>query len=152
MSTILHIDRSGHPSRRRRRSRGVTLMELLVVLGILALIAVIAVPMYLNHLSKSRTRTAGIQIERLGAILDSYLLDVGRYPTQEEGMEALLTAPSGVDRWAGPYLKNREALTDPWGAPYIYVFPGKHGKYDLYTLGADGREGGDDENRDITSW
>lgn len=152
MSTTLLTDRNERHERRRRRSRGVTLMELLVVLGILALIATFAVPMYLNHLSNSKIRAAGIQVERLGTILDTYLLDVGRYPTQEEGMEALLTAPPGLDRWAGPYLKNREALTDPWGAEYLYVSPGRHGKYDLYSLGADGREGGEDENKDITSW
>lgn len=124
----------------------------MVVILVLALIATIAVPMYMNHLSKSRVRTAGIQIERLGAILDAYLLDVGRYPTQDEGLQSLVSAPPGVDRWAGPYLKNREALTDPWGAPYVYRFPGGHGKYDLYSLGADGAEGGEDEDKDITSW
>lgn len=148
----LRTERRDRRERRRRRSRGFTLMELLVVLAILALIMAFAVPAYLNYLSNSQIKAAGIQIDRLGAILDSYLLDVGRYPTQEEGMEALLSAPPGLDRWAGPYLKNREALTDPWGAPYIYVFPGRHGKYDLYSLGADGREGGEGENRDITSW
>ena len=138
--------------KRRRRSRGYTLMELLVVMAILAAISVIAVPALLNQLSKSKIRTAGIQIDRLGAILDSYLLDVGRYPTQEEGLESLVSAPPGVDRWAGPYLKNNSALTDPWGAPYVYRSPGQHGKYDLYSLGADGAEGGDDEDADIKSW
>ncbi len=127
-------------------------MELLVVLAILALIATVAVPMYLNHLTKSQIRTADIQIDRLGAILDAYLLDVGRYPTQEEGLEALVSAPPGVDRWSGPYLKNKEALTDPWGNAYVYRSPGRHGKYDLYSLGADGAEGGEDEDKDITSW
>lgn len=138
--------------RRRRRSRGYTLVELLVVLGILAAIGLIAVPAYLNYLSKSQIRTAEIQIDRLGAILDAYLLDVGRYPTQEEGLESLVSAPSGVNRWAGPYLNNPKALTDPWGTPYQYRSPGQHGKYDLYSLGPDGAEGGDGENADITSW
>jgi general secretion pathway protein G len=127
-------------------------MELMVVLLVLALIATVAVPMYLNQLSKAQVRTARIQIDRLGAILDSYLLDVGRYPTQQEGLESLVSAPPGVDRWAGPYLKNKEALTDPWGAPYIYRSPGQHGKYDLYTLGADGADGGEGEDADIKSW
>lgn len=145
----LHTERR---DRRRRRSRGYTLVELLVVLGILALLTSVAVPMYLNHLSKSKMRTADIQIDRLGAILDAYLLDVGRYPTQEEGLEALVSAPPGVDRWAGPYLMNKEALTDPWGAPYHYQSPGQHGRYDLYSLGADGTEGGDGEDADVTSW
>ena len=149
MSTILHTERC---ERRRRNSRGLTLMELMVVLLVLALIATIAVPMYLNYLTKSQIRTAGIQIDRLGAILDAYLLDVGRYPNQEEGLEALVSAPPGVDRWAGPYLRNKEALTDPWGAPYVYRSPGQHGKYDLYSLGADSAEGGEGDDKDITSW
>ena len=138
--------------RRRRRGRGYTLIELLVVLAILAAISVIAVPALMNQLSKSKVRTAEIQIDRLGAILDSYLLDVGRYPTQEEGLESLVSAPPGVDRWAGPYLQNSGALTDPWGAAYIYRSPGQHGKYDLYSLGADGAEGGEGADADIKSW
>lgn len=149
MSTNSHIE--GRLTR-KRRNRGYTLIELLVVMGILAVIGLVAVPAYLNHLSKSKIRAAEIQIDRLGTILDAYLLDVGRYPTQEEGLEALVSAPPGVDRWAGPYLQKEKSLTDPWGNPYVYQSPGRHGKYDLYSLGADGAEGGDDENKDITSW
>lgn len=146
---ILHSKRQ---LRRRRRSRGYTLVELLIVITILAGISAIAIPTYLNYLEKSRIKTAGIQIDRLGAILDTYLLDVGRYPTQTEGLDALVAAPPGVDRWAGPYLTKKESLIDPWGTPFQYRSPGEHGKYDLYSLGADGAEGGDDENADITSW
>ncbi len=149
MSTISPTEKT---MARRRRSRGFTMIELLVVIIILAAIAAIAVPAYMNHLAKSRVSTAKIQIDRLGSILDAYLLDVGRYPTPEEGLQALLEAPAGVDRWNGPYLKNREALNDPWGAPYLYRSPGQHGKYDLYSLGSDGAEGGQDEATDLTSW
>ena len=149
MSTISPTEKT---LARRRRSRGFTMIELLVVIIILAAIAGIAVPAYMNHLAKSRVSTAKIQIDRLGSILDAYLLDVGRYPTQEEGLEALLNAPSGVDRWNGPYLKNSEALHDPWGAAYVYRSPGQHGKYDLYSLGSDGAEGGQGEAADLTSW
>jgi len=146
------ILRSERRFRRRRRSRGYTLVELLIVITILAGISVIAVPTYLNYLEKSRIKTAGIQIDRLGTILDTYLLDVGRYPTQAEGLDALVSAPPGVDRWAGPYLTKKESLIDPWGTPFQYRSPGEHGKYDLYSLGSDGAEGGDGENADITSW
>lgn len=142
---------------RRRRDRpcgspGVTLMELLVVLAILAMIAVVAVPLYLNQLSKARVQTAAVQVEQLGSILDMYRLDVGSYPSTADGLEALLTQPPGVDRWGGPYLKKRESLTDPWGRPYGYRAPGDHGDYDLWSTGADGTEGGEGEDADITSW
>ncbi len=140
------------PVRFADTSRGITLIELLVVLAILALVATVAVPLYLRHLSNSRVQTAGIQIDRLGGILDLYMFGVGRYPVEDEGMEALLIQPLGVERWDGPYLKNQEALTDPWGQPYIYRFPGEHGPYDLYSLGGDGAEGGEGEDADITSW
>lgn len=149
MSTILHTDCR---ERRRRRSRGFTLMELMVVILILAIIGLFAVPAYLNYLEKSQIRTAGIQVDRLGGILDAYLLDVGRYPNQDEGLQSLVSGPPGVDRWAGPYLKNEKALNDPWGNPYVYRSPGRHGKYDLYSLGADGAEGGEGADADITSW
>lgn len=149
MSTTSPFERR---ERRRRRSRGYTLIELLVVIAILAAIGLIAVPAYMNHLENSRVRTAGIQIDRLGAILDTFLLDVGRYPTQEEGLESLVSAPPGVGRWAGPYLKKKESLNDPWGAAFIYRSPGQHGKYDLYSLGADSAEGGEGADKDITSW
>lgn len=160
MSTISLIRRPGSLIRRSFRtlrnrpcgSPGLTLLELMVVLLIIAGIMAIAVPMYLNHLSKSRIQTAGIQVEQLGTILDMYRLDVGRYPSTAEGLEALFTPPPGIDRWAGPYLKNRESLTDPWGNPYEYRAPGEHGEYDLWSNGSDGAAGGEDEAADITSW
>ena len=160
MSTKSFIETAGAVVRRILRatrnrpcgSPGVTLMELLVVLAILATIAVIAVPLYLNHLSRSRVQAAGIQVEQLGTILDMYRLDVGGYPSTADGLESLLTAPAGIDRWAGPYLKKRKSLSDPWGRPYEYRGPGDHGDYDLWSNGADGVEGGEDENADITSW
>lgn len=127
-------------------------MELLVVLAILAMIAVIAVPLYLNHLSRSRIQTAAVQVDQIGSILDMYRLDVGRYPSTADGLGALLIGPPGVERWAGPYLKKRESLTDPWGNPYEYRAPGDHGEYDLWSNGSDGTTGGEGEAADITSW
>lgn len=133
-------------------SRGVTLMELLVVLAIIAIISTIAVPTIMNQFAKAKVRTAAVQVQQFGTILDMYRLDVGRYPSTTEGMEALMTAPPGVDRWAGPYLQNRAALTDPWGNPYEYRTPGDHGDYDLWSNGADGVSGGEERDADITNW
>jgi general secretion pathway protein G len=142
---------------RRQRQRlggegGYTLTELLVVLAILGLLIGIAVPRLLNHLSHARQQTAHIQIQQLGAILDMYKLELKHYPNQQQGLRALVEAPTDEPNWGGPYLKNKEALIDPWGQPYLYKFPGTHGDYDLYSLGADSREGGDGENADVTSW
>ena len=137
---------------RNHRQEGYTLVELLVVLAILGLLVAIAAPRLISYLGAAKADTAKIQVEKLGTVLDLYHLEIGRYPTDQEGLKALVERPSQLDAWNGPYLKNREALTDPWGRQYVYRFPGQHGDYDLYSLGADGREGGDGENRDITSW
>ena len=137
---------------RRRHERGLTLIELLVVLLILALIAAFAVPRVLSYLGGARSDAAGIQIERLGGILDLYRLDNGRYPETADGLEALVNAPAGSERWNGPYVKKENSLIDPWGQPYEYRAPGDHGEYDLFTLGADEAEGSDGEDADITSW
>ena len=137
---------------RRRRERGLTLIELLVVLLILSLIAAFAVPRVMKYLGGARSDAAAIQVERLGGILDLYRLDMGRYPGTEDGLRALIEAPMEAERWNGPYLKKENSLIDPWGEPYEYRFPGDHGDYDLFTLGADGREGGDGEDTDVTSW
>lgn len=144
----IRIKRRGRPC----GSRGFTLLELMVVLVILAVIMGFAVPIYFNQLSKSQVKAASIQVKQLGSILDMYRLDVGRYPATADGLEGLMTQPPGVDRWAGPYLKDRTSLTDPWGNPYGYRGPGDHGDYDLWSYGADGTEGGEDADADITSW
>lgn len=136
----------------RRRPNGYTLVELLVVLAILGLLVALAAPRVINYLGSAKTDTSRIQIEKLGGVLDLYRLEIGRYPTDQEGLESLVERPPQLDAWNGPYLKNRESLTDPWGRPYGYRSPGEHGEYDLYTLGADGKEGGDGEDQDVTSW
>ena len=143
----------GRPAQNRPcGSRGVTLMELLVVLAIIAIISVIAVPELMNQFAKAKVRTASIQVQELGTILDMYRLDVGKYPSTVDGLEALVAPPPGTDRWAGPYLSNRAALTDPWGNPYGYRAPGDHGDYDLWSNGADGVEGGTGDGADIANW
>lgn len=132
--------------------RGFTLLELLVVLVILGLLASLVGPQVLKHLSTSKTKTAQLQIEELGSALDLYRLEVGHYPSSAEGLDALIKRPANAPNWNGPYLKKSVIRKDPWGNDYHYVFPGQHGAYDLYSLGADNRQGGDGEDQDVHSW
>jgi general secretion pathway protein G len=136
----------------RSRTAGFTLLELLVVLVILGLLAAVATPQVLKYLSRARTQSAALQIHDLSAALDLYRLDVGHYPSEEEGLASLVEAPATAANWNGPYVKKREMLKDPWGHPYNYLIPGQHGDFDLYSLGADNAEGGDAENQDVTNW
>ncbi len=136
----------------RRRQAGFTLVELLVVLIILGLIAAFAAPRVIKFVGGAKTDSARIQIERLSGVLDLYRLQVGRYPSDDESLNSLMEQPADAPNWDGPYLKKADSLIDPWGRPYLYRFPGEHGDYDLYTLGADDQEGGEGENRDLTSW
>lgn len=138
--------------RHRRRDAGFTLLELMVVLAILGLLAFIATPQVLKYLGTAKHETARIQIQSLGSALDLFRLEVGRYPTTQEGLQALLARPGTLEKWNGPYLTRKEMIVDPWSRPYGYRGPGQHGPYDLWTLGADGGPGGEGENRDVTSW
>jgi general secretion pathway protein G len=131
---------------------GFTLIELLVVLGIIALLAAVVAPQVIGYLGTARSDTAKAQLKNLESALELYYLDTGSYPTAESGLQALVAQPAGLASWKGPYLKKREALTDPWGKPYQYRVPGEHGSVDLFTLGRDGKEGGDGEDKDIVSW
>lgn len=135
-----------------RCRRGFTLIELMVVMIILGLLAALVVPRMFGRLGEAKTKAAYAQIELFGTALDSFRLDVGRYPTTAEGLEALLQQVSGVEGWNGPYLKKNEIPLDPWNHPYHYEFPGTHSEYDLYSLGADNSEEGEGENTDIVSW
>ena len=135
-----------------RADAGFTLIELLVVLVILGLLAAFAAPQVLNYLGRAKTDAARAQVQNIASILDLYRLEVGSYPSQQDGLDALLEEPADAPRWNGPYVKRRDALTDPWGRIYVYRFPGEHGAYDLYSLGADGGEGGEGEDQDVTSW
>jgi general secretion pathway protein G len=132
--------------------RGFTLIELMVVMIILALLASLVVPKMFGRVGEAKQKAAAAQIELFGTALDSFRLDVGRYPTTSEGLEALITRPSGVEEWNGPYLKKQEIPLDPWKRPYHYESPGSHGEYDLYTYGRDGTSGGEGEDEDIVSW
>jgi len=137
----------------RSRAEGFTLLEILVVLVILGLVAaVVAGPQIFKYLGTAKTEAAKVQLERIAGALDLYRLEVGHYPSEEEGLSALIEEPAGATSWNGPYLKKKEILLDPWGRPLLYVIPGDHGEYDLYTLGADNAEGGEGEDRDVTNW
>lgn len=135
----------------RALTRGFTLLELLVVMVIIGLLAGIVAPQYFAQLGKSNAKVARAQIESLGQALDQYRLDVGQYPTTEQGLGSLRKQPQQLTRWQGPYLK-RDVPLDPWGRPYLYQSPGAHGEYDLVSLGADGQAGGDGESADVVSW
>ncbi|MGE5303751.1 MAG: type II secretion system major pseudopilin GspG [Alphaproteobacteria bacterium] len=134
-----------------RNSGGFTLIELIVVVVIIGLLAGLVLPQFIRQEEKAKLKTARAQIELLATALDTFRLDVGRYPTSEEGLQALRQKPGGLERWDGPYLK-KDIPLDPWGKPYNYKSPGDHGPYDIISYGADGVSGGDGDNRDITSW
>jgi general secretion pathway protein G len=131
------------------RRRGFTLLELMVVLLILALLATIAAPRVTKYLTKAKTQSAKIQVDALGAAVEAFHLDVGRFPTQDEGLRALVEKPTDAPGWDGPYLKKRESLMDSWGHPYRYRQPGVRGDYDIYSLGSDDKEGGEGGASDV---
>ena len=141
-----------YDTRRHAREAGFTLVELLVVLVILGLLVGLVGPKMINYLSGAKSDTARVQIHQLVTALDLFKLDVGRYPTTEEGLRALIEKPGSVQSWRGPHLSSTTVPHDPWGFDYHYKLPGTGGKpYDLYTLGADNAVGGDGENSDISN-
>lgn len=135
----------------RSRLQGFTLLELLVVMVIIGLLAAYVGPKYFSQIGKSEVKTAKAQIVGLEKALQQYRLDVGRYPTTEEGLQALMTKPANVNKWSGPYLE-KKLPNDPWDRPYIYASPGEHGDVDISSMGRDGRPGGDGLDADITNW
>jgi len=132
-------------------SRGFTLLELLVVMVIIGLLAGYVGPKYFGQIGKSEIKAARAQIDALEKALDQYRLDVGRYPSTETGLAALMERPASEPKWAGPYLK-KSIPPDPWGRPYSYKMPGDHGEFDLWSLGKDGQPGGSGDGADITNW
>lgn len=137
------------PLAARRHSTGFTLLELLVVIVIIGLLASYVGPKYFAQIGKSEVTLARSQMEAFEKALDTYRLDVGRYPTTEEGLQAMMVKPGSAAKWNGPYLKKTIPL-DPWGKPYQYRAPGKSSDFELLSLGKDGQPGGTDENADIT--
>lgn len=159
--TIDNRPHSGHAAERiRTRQRtaqargqgGFTLMELLLVLVIVGLLAAVVGPTLYQRIQPAKETAARLQIENFAMALDSFLVDVGRYPSTQEGLAVLRTKPAAAaDKWNGPYLK-KELPADPWGNPYVYRAPGRSGGYEIVSFGADGREGGEGEHADINSW
>jgi general secretion pathway protein G len=136
--------------RRAAGARGFTLIELLLVLAILTVLAALVVPKFTRRTQQAKETGAKVDIANLEVALDAFEVDVGRYPTTEEGIRALVEAPSQATEWRGPYVK-RGMPKDPWGNPYVYLSPGQHNQdgYDLYSYGVDGQDGGGD---DIDNW
>ena len=135
----------------RTRHRGMTLIEILVVLVLIGIVMGIVGGNFLGKGEKAKGDAAKIEINQIGNTLDLFKLEVGRYPTTSEGLQALITAPSGVANWNGPYWKNGTIPKDPWGNEYKYTSPGAKGPYDIVSYGSDGKEGGDGPAKDITN-
>lgn len=138
--------------RRHADQAGFTLLELLVVLAILGLLAAIVGPQVIKYLDSSKTQSARVQAKNVATALNLFKLDAGRFPTQEEGVAALVKAPANLPAWNGPYLPEQGAILDPWGRPYLLKIPGEHGEADVYSLGSDGQPGGTGEARDVGNY
>ena len=137
--------------RKKTKERGFTLIELLIVMVILGLLAALVAPKMFGKTEKAKQNAAKTQISLLETALDTYRLDVGKFPSIEEGLNALRVQPEDVKKWEGPYLPKAVPM-DPWGNPYVYKYPGDHGYYDIISYGADGVPGGEGQNEDIVNW
>lgn len=138
-----------------RRDGGFTLIEIMIVMVIIAMLAALVGPRLVGALSGSKVKATKIQIETLANAIETFHLDTGRYPAQQEGLRVLIENPqtSPVQNWHGPYLKKIKIPTDEWGKPFIYEIPGKHGMgFDLISMGADGKAGGSADDADIGNW
>ena len=137
----------------RNRSQGFSLMEIIVVITIIGVIVGWAATNIFGKQDQAQARIAKSKIVALSGPLDVYKLDTGKYPTTQEGLKALLQAPSGVPNWNGPYVKNDAELKDPWRNDLIYRSPGSENRpYEIVSLGSDGQEGGEGANKDLKSW
>lgn len=134
-----------------RNKKGFTLIELLIVMIILGLLAALVGPRMFGKVGKSKQQAARAQISLFETALNTYRLDVGSFPTEAQGLEALREKPQGVENWDGPYLP-KEIPADPWGNPYVYRYPSEHSDFEIISHGADGRPGGEGENADIVNW
>ena len=136
---------------KRHAASGMTLIEILVVLVLIAVVMGIVGGNFIGKGEKAKADAAKIEIGQISQTLDLYKLEVGRYPTTQEGLQALISAPAGTANWNGPYWKKSTVPKDPWGNEYKYVSPGPSAAYEIISFGADGKEGGDGPNKDINS-
>jgi len=135
----------------KQAQSGITLVEMLVVLAIIGLLAGLVGPAVLNQLGGAKTKTAAVQIKDFEQSLEMFKLDVGRFPTTQEGLKSLVTKPTAVNGWNGPYLKSG-LPQDPWNRDYMYKSPGEKSEVDIYSYGQDGAPGGEGENSDVGNW
>jgi general secretion pathway protein G len=135
----------------RKHVSGMTLIEILVVLVLIGVVLGIVGGNFIGRGEKAKADAAKIEIGQIGQALDLYKLEIGRYPTTQEGLQALVAAPAGVTNWNGPYWKKSTVPKDPWGNEYKYAAPGQRGPYDILSWGADGKEGGEGVNADIAN-
>ena len=134
---------------KRQSKRGVTILEVMVVLAIIALIAGLAAPRVIENFGRAKSQAAEVQLNSIKGALQLYYIDVGRYPSEAQGLAALLSAPDNVEGWRGPYIEEVENLSDPWGRQMLYRSPGETKPFDLFTYGRDGQPGGTNEDNDI---
>lgn len=132
-----------------RGEDGYTLTEMLVVIALIALIAAVLTPQLIGQMTRARAKTAQLQLDTVASAVELFRSDVGRYPTQAEGLQALLTDPGGIQGWTGPYLKDATALNDPWNKKLIYVIDTNSLNFAVESLGADGKQGGAGADRDL---
>ena len=132
------------------KARGFTLLELLVVVAIIGLLVGYVAPRYFSQVGKSEVTSVRAQIDGFEKALDTYRLDVGRYPTTEQGLNALVAKPADALKWNGPYLRKAVPL-DPWGNPYRYKSPAEKGDYEILSYGKDGQPGGSGDGADISN-
>lgn len=133
-----------------KSDEGYTLVEMLVVIGIIALIAAVLTPQLLGQMARARAKTAQLQLDNVAAAVELYRSDVGSYPTQQQGLQALLTE-SGASGWTGPYLKDARSLNDPWNSPIVYQIDADGRRFTVTSYGADGKSGGVGADRDLVS-